>query len=81
MGHDHARAKNLFHRVDETTGVLSALWSQGAFSKLFVSTDRGDHWTQIGRPPYVINDVQMDSTERGWASRWNMNAFGGVWET
>ena len=69
------------HRVDTGTGVLTALWSQGAFSKVYVSSDRGDHWTPIGRPPYIINDVQMDSANQGWASRWNMNAFGGVWET
>jgi hypothetical protein len=69
------------HRVDANTGVLTALWSQGAFSKLYVSSDHGETWTQIGRPPYVINDVQMDAADRGWASRWNMNAFGGVWET
>ncbi|GAB3367321.1 hypothetical protein GCM10027431_10840 [Lysobacter rhizosphaerae] len=69
------------HRVDPTTEVVTALWSQGAFSKVYISSDHGDTWTQIGRPPYIISDVQMDSTDRGWASRWNMNAFGGVWET
>lgn len=69
------------HRVDPTTGVVTALWSQGAFSKVHISSDHGDTWTQIGRPPYAISDVQMDSTDRGWASRWNMNAFSGVWET
>ena len=69
------------HRVDSETGVVSALWSQGAFSKVYISSDHGDTWAQIGRPPYIINDVQMDGVDRGWASRWNMNAFGGVWET
>lgn len=69
------------HRIDPTTGVVSALWSQGAFSKVHISSDHGDTWTQIGRPPYIIHDVQMDSADRGWASRWNMNAFSGVWET
>jgi len=68
-------------RVDSATGLLTALWSQGAFSKLYVSADHGDSWAQIGRPPYVIHDVQMDDKANGWASRWNMNAFGGVWET
>lgn len=69
------------HRVDPASGVVTALWSQGAFSKVHVSSDRGETWAQIGRPPYIISDVQMDATDRGWASRWNMNAFGGVWET
>lgn len=69
------------HRVNPITGVLAALWSQGMFSKVYVSADHGDEWTKFGRPPYVINDVQMDSIDSGWASRWNMNAFGGVWET
>lgn len=68
-------------RVDPDTGVVAALWSQGLFSKVYVSSDLGDHWTQIGRPPYVIMDVQMDNADRGWASRWNMNAFSGTWET
>jgi hypothetical protein len=68
-------------RVNAQTGVLTAMWSQGAFSKVYVSNDRGDTWKQIGRPPYIIADVQMDTMESGWASRWNMNAFSGVWET
>ena len=68
------------HRVESESAVLTALWSQGAFSKVYVSTDKGDTWSKIGRPPYAINDVQMDSSTTGWASRWNMNAFGGVWE-
>lgn len=75
------KAKVGSHRVDPDTGVLTALWSQGAFSKVFVSADHGTSWKQIGRPPYVIQDVQMDSAEAGWASRWNMDAFGGRWET
>ena len=69
------------HRVDPASGVVTALWSQGVFSKVHISSDRGETWAQIGRPPYIISDVQMDTTDRGWASRWNMNAFGGVWET
>lgn len=68
-------------RVDPQTGMMAALWSQGGFSKVYVSTDQGDSWTRIGRPPYVIYDVQMDAPDRGWASRWNMGAFGGDWET
>lgn len=67
-------------RVNRSTGVLSALWSQGVFSKVYVSTDHGDSWSAIGRPPYVINDVQMDTATSGWASRWNADAFTGVWE-
>lgn len=75
------KAKVGSHRVDPDTGVITTLWSQGAFSKIFVSSDHGANWKQIGRPPYVIQDVQMDSLDAGWASRWNMDAFGGRWET
>jgi hypothetical protein len=74
------RAKVGGHRVDPDTGVVTTLWSQGAFSKVYVSKDYGESWSRIGRPPYVINDVQMDSPSEGWASRWNMNAFSGEWE-
>ncbi|MBS0225710.1 MAG: hypothetical protein JSS25_05140 [Proteobacteria bacterium] len=69
------------HYVDPKTGTLSAFWSQGAFSKVFLSMDGGDHWNQIGRPSYVIIDVQMNAPDRGWASRMNMGAFSGTWET
>lgn len=68
-------------RVDPASGLLTTLWSQGAFSKVFVSSDRGESWKQIGRPPYVIFDVQMDTPGSGWASRWNTGAFSGTWET
>lgn len=67
-------------RVNPSTGVLAALWSQGAFSKVYYSTDHGDSWQQIGRPPFVILDIQMDTATSGWAARWNVNTWGGVWE-
>jgi len=69
------------HRVDVASGVITALWSQGAFSKVHVSTDQGTTWAAIGRPPYIIFDVQMDGLDKGWASRLNMNAFSSNWET
>lgn len=69
------------HYVDPKSGTLSAFWSQGAFSKVYLSADGGDHWNRIGRPSYVILDVQMDAPNRGWASRMNMGAFSGTWET
>ena len=74
------RARTSSLRVNPSTGVVSALWGQGAFSKVYYSTDQGDTWQQIGRPPYVIWDVQMDTATSGWAYRWNANAFSGVWE-
>ncbi|HPM57281.1 MAG TPA: hypothetical protein PK227_09100 [Thermomonas sp.] len=43
---------------------------------LHVSPNHGDAWTQIGRPPYVICEVQMDSVDRGWTSRWNIHLAG-----
>lgn len=69
------------HHVDRSTGMLSAFWSQGAFSKVYVSADHGETWAVIGRPPYAVYDIQMDAPDRGWASRWNMDAFSGKWET
>lgn len=69
------------HRVDVATGVITALWSQGAFSKVYVSSDKGTNWAAIGRPPYIIFDVQMDGLDKGWASRLNMGAFSSNWET
>ena len=74
------RARTSTLRVNPRTGVVSALWGQGAFSKVYYSNDQGDTWQQIGRPPYVIWDLQMDTATSGWASRWNVNAFSGVWE-
>ncbi|MEH6416688.1 hypothetical protein [Pseudomonas sp. CGJS7] len=67
-------------RIDAKTGTVTVLVSAGAFSKIFVSSDRGDSWKKVGRPPYVITDVQFDSADIGYATRWNMNAFSGVWE-
>lgn len=67
-------------RVNPSTGVLAAVWNQGAFSKVYYSTNHGESWQQIGRPPYVINDLQMDTGSSGWATRWNVGAFSGVWE-
>lgn len=69
------------HRVDVASGVITALWSQGAFSKVYVSSDKGTNWAAIGRPPYIIFDVQMDGLDKGWASRLNMGAFSSNWET
>jgi len=67
-------------RVNPSTGVVAALWNQGAFSKVYYSTNRGESWQQIGRPPYVIQDLQMDTATSGWASRWNVGTWGGKWE-
>ena len=67
------------HRVDPTTGTMTALHAQGVFSKLWVSQDRGETWKQIGRPPYHMADVQMDSATEGWALRLNMDAFTSRW--
>lgn len=59
---------------------MSALWSQGVFSKVYVFSNHGDHWTPIGHPPCTIFDVQMDAATTGWCSRWNPNMFDGIWE-
>lgn len=71
-----------FHafRIDAKTGTIAMLSGGGAFTKIFVSSDFGDHWEQVGRPPYTVTDVQFDTADSGYASRWNMNAFSGVWE-
>ncbi len=68
------------HHVDPKTGLLSAFMSKGIFTKVFVSQDRGETWKRVGRPPYIVYDIQFDSADNGYASRWNMSAFSGVWE-
>ena len=68
-----------FH-IDTESGILSSVLSKGMFSKIFISNDQGDTWKQVGRPPYIIMDVAFDNSEKGYASRWNMNAFSGDWE-
>ncbi len=68
------------HYIDPESGVLSVLLSWGMFSKIFISTDDGASWKQVGRPPYIIYDVAFDDRNKAYALRWNMNAFSGVWE-
>ncbi|QWP76652.1 hypothetical protein J5226_24260 [Lysobacter sp. K5869] len=67
-------------RVDAKSGIVAVLSGGGAFTKIFVSSDHGESWKKVGRPPYTVTDVQFDSADSGYASRWNMNAFSGVWE-
>jgi hypothetical protein len=62
-------------RVSPTTGALAAFRALGAFSKLYVSTDRGEHWSQYESPPYVIQDVRFDSADSGSAVRAHAEAF------
>lgn len=69
------------HRVDEASGLVTAFLAKGVFSKIYVSADHGDTWTQVGRPPYAIFDVQFDARDRGYASRLNMDALSSRWET
>lgn len=68
------------HRVNPKTGLIAILRSAGLASKIHLSSDGGQNWKLIGRPPYVLIDVQFDAMDKGYASRWNMNAMSGVWE-
>ena len=68
------------HRVNPKTGVIALLRSAGLASKIHISNDGGENWKLIGRPPYVLIDVQFDAMDKGYASRWNMNAMSGAWE-
>lgn len=62
-------------RSAKNGAVLTAFKAQGGFSKLSVSTDFGDSWKAMETPPYPVNDIQMESTEAGYASRWDTGAF------
>ncbi len=68
-----------FH-VDPATGVVSTLLSKGAFSKVFISSDKGDSWKGVKRPPYLIADVQFDNPTKGYAIRAESGAFKVTWE-
>lgn len=59
------------YRIDEATGLMTAVRAQGVFSKVWMSADLGATWREIGRPPYAIADVQMDTPDSGWALRLN----------
>ncbi|MDB5965701.1 MAG: hypothetical protein JWQ72_2201 [Polaromonas sp.] len=62
-------------RSAKNGAILTAFKAQGGFSKLSVSTDFGDSWKAMETPPYPVNDIQMESTEAGYASRWDTGAF------
>lgn len=56
-------------------GIVTAFKAQGVFSKLSISTDFGGSWKAMETPPYPVNDIQMESTEVGYASRWDIGTF------
>jgi photosystem II stability/assembly factor-like uncharacterized protein len=62
-------------RSAKNGAIVTAFKAQGGFSKLSVSTDFGDSWKAMETPPYPVNDIQMESTEAGYASRWDTGAF------
>lgn len=62
-------------RTAKNGAIVTAFRAQGIFSKLSVSTDFGDSWKAMETPPYPVNDIQMESTEVGYASRWDTGAF------
>lgn len=62
-------------RSAKNGAIVTAFKAQGGFSKLSVSTDFGDSWRAMETPPYPVNDIQMESTEAGYASRWDTGAF------
>ncbi|CAB3965889.1 hypothetical protein BCO9919_02022 [Burkholderia cenocepacia] len=81
-----------FH-ASSASGVLTAYHAQGAFSKLYLSSDNGESWVKYNTPPYVFSDIRFDNLSDGRAVRWNMGAFssdlelrefdrqGGSWKT
>jgi hypothetical protein len=66
--------------IDPDSGLVSATFAMGAFSKIHVSEDNGETWTQIGRPPYAIFDVQMQGRDQGYAVRLNADAVKTRWQ-
>lgn len=69
------------HRVDPRTGIITAFLSDGIYSKIYVSADRGLTWKKVGRPPDFIGDVQFDDLGNGYASRRRFKGATLVFET
>lgn len=67
-------------QITPGNGTLAAYRIKGGFSKLFVSTDRGETWTKYDNPPYVIMDIRFNDDKDGQAVRWNTGAFSGAIE-
>ncbi|WP_321812151.1 hypothetical protein [Burkholderia sp. BCC1985] len=63
-----------FH-ASSASGVLTAYHAQGAFSKLYLSSDNGETWLKYNTPPYVFSDIRFDNLSEGRAVRWNTGAF------
>jgi len=60
--------------------VLAAYLAQGIFSKLFISTDFGNSWTQYNEPMYAITNIYFDTPEDGRATRIRADTFSAVFE-
>ena len=63
-----------------STGILAAYRIQGMFSKLAISQDGGTTWVKRDNPPYVIMNVNFDTSADGHAVRWRATTFGGILE-
>ncbi len=55
--------------------VITLFNIQGAFSDLFISTDRGQHWQELNTPSYVIEDIFFNTTTEAISHRTEPNAF------
>lgn len=63
-----------FSRARES-GMLTAFYAKGVFSKLNVSMDNGTTWKAIDTPSYPVIDLVFDDSKTGRAARVNMGAF------
>jgi hypothetical protein len=61
--------------VNKDASVVTAYISKGIFSKLHVSSDRGDHWTRYDMPPIATSRIAFADSGHGEALRINMHAF------
>jgi hypothetical protein len=68
------------HRIDafhvSSDGTLiTAMFSQGIFSKLSVSKDGGATWLAYPHPPNAIYDAVLETPDSGTATRWHAHTF------
>lgn len=68
-----------FHKSNESN-IISTFNAEGAFSKLFISTNNGESWQKYDSPPYLIQDVYFKNIDKGQSVKWSMSAFSGKLE-
>lgn len=68
------KALHTYHVVPNTN-ILAAWLAQGAFSKLFISNNRGESWKELDTPPYAISDILFADETTARAIRFNPGMF------